>query len=165
MLNTPTNEWTLKAIQLEAALLALGEADLPEGMKALQDKAEGAMRELVSAWIAKKPAADGRKWKVAADEKGGTPENEELAEVVSQLKEDEVEWRVHRATSDKGDTVEAVIVEDWAWMAAGGDFYVGQWDEEQKALHHGRDDEEGELGTGLVLTLQGELVFESQLEG
>ena len=164
MLNTPTNEWTLKAIQLEAALLALGEAELPASMKAHQEKAEQAMRELVKAWRGQQPKADGRKWTVAAPAANGTPQSEELAEVVSQLKEDEMEWSVLRATSDQGETVETVVVEDWAWMAAGDDFYVGQWDAEQQHLHHGRDDEEGELGTGLVLTPRGELFFESQLD-
>ena len=49
-------------------------------------------------------------------------------------------------------------------MAAGGEYYMGQWDEENQELEVGRDDEEDELGTGLIFTLKGELVFESQLE-
>jgi hypothetical protein len=49
-------------------------------------------------------------------------------------------------------------------MAAGEEYYMGQWDEDEKTVDVGRDDEEGELGTGLVFTLTGELVYESQLE-
>ena len=76
-----------------------------------------------------------------------------------------MEWSVYRATSDKCDTVETLVSGDRAWMAAGGEYYVGQWDEETQQLDVGRDDEEGELGTGLVFSLTGELVFESELEG
>ncbi len=163
MLKTAMNEWALKAIQLETALMALDEAGLPSSMKALQEKAEQAMRDLVRGWHAQKPKADERKWKL--DEKaGGTPQDEELAEVVSNLKEEGMEWTVYRATSDKGDTVETVVSEDRAWMTAGGEYYLGQWDEDEKVIDVGRDDEEGELGTGLIFSLQGELVFESQLE-
>lgn len=163
MLKTAMNEWALKAIQLETALMALDEAGLPSSMKALQDKAEQAMRDLVRGWHAQKPKADERKWKM--DEKeGGTPQDEELAEVVSHLKEEGMEWTVYRATSDKGDTVETVVSEDRAWMTAGDEYYLGQWDEDEKVVDVGRDDEEGELGTGLIFSLQGELVFESQLE-
>lgn len=164
MLKTAMNDWALKAIQLETALMALDEVGLPANMKGLQDKAEQAMRDLVRGWLAQKPKVDERKWKVEPAKEGGTPQDEELAEVVSEMKEDGVEWSVYRATSDKGDTVETLVSGDRAWMAAGGEYYVGQWDEETQQLDVGRDDEEGELGTGLILTLKGELVYESQLE-
>lgn len=163
MLKTAMNEWALKAIQLETALMALDEAELPASMKALQDKAEKAMMELVQGWNAQKPKADERKWKVEEKE-GAAPQDEELAEVTSHLKEEDLEWTLYRATSDKGDTVETVVSEDRAWMVASGEYYLGQWDEDTKQLDVGRDDEEGELGTGLIFTLQGELVYESQLE-
>jgi hypothetical protein len=163
MLKTAMNEWTLKAIQLETALMALEEAGLPGEMKALQEKAEQGLRELVRGWHARKPKADERKWKVEETEEG-EPEDEELLGVTTQLEEDGVEWTVYRATSDKGDKVETVVAEDRGWMVAAEEYYVGQWDEETKQLDVGRDDEEGELGTGLVFTLTGELVYESQLE-
>ena len=163
MLKTAMNECALKAIQLETALMALDEAGLPASMSALQEKAEQALSELVRGWHAQKPKPDTRKWKV--DEKeAGTPQDEELAEVVSHLKEERMEWTVYRATSDKGDTVETIVSGDRAWMAAGGEYYLGQWDEESKQVDVGRDDEEGELGTGLVFTLTGDLAYESQLE-
>ncbi|WNG54159.1 hypothetical protein F0U59_04645 [Archangium gephyra] len=164
MLRTAMNEWTMKAIQLETALMALDEVGLPASMKGLQEKAEEAMLALVRGWLAQKPKPDERKWKVTPAQEGGTPKDEELAEVVSQMKEDGVEWSVYLATSDKGDTVETLVAEDRAWMAAGGEYYVGQWDEDAQQLEHGRDDEEGDLGTGLIFTLQGELVFEPQIE-
>jgi hypothetical protein len=163
MLKTAMNEWAIKAIQLETALMALDEAGLPGDMKALQQKAEQGLRDLVKGWHARKPKADERKWKVE-EKAGGTPLDEELADIISELKEDGLEWTVYLATSDKGDTVETVVAEDRAWMAAGGEYYVGQWDEDEKTLDVGRDDEEGEFGTGLVFSLTGELVFESQLE-
>lgn len=165
MLKTAMNDWALKAIQLETALMALDEVGLPASMKGLQDKAEQAMRDLVKGWMAQMPKADERKWKVEPAKEGGMPQDEELAEVVSNLKEDGMEWSLIRATSDKGDTVETLVAGDMAWMAAGGEYYAGQWDEDAQQLEHGRDDEEGELGTGLILTVKGELVFESQLEG
>lgn len=164
MLNTAMNEWAIKAIQLETALMALDEVGLPASMKPLQDKAEQAMRELVKGWNKQKPAADTRKWTVTEPQANGKPQDEELAEVISQLQEDEMEWSIYRATSDQGDTVETVVAEDRAWMAAGGEYYSGQWDEEQQTIDVGRDDEEAELGTGLVFTLRGELVYEPQLE-
>jgi hypothetical protein len=163
MLKTAMNEWALKAIQLETALMALDEAGLPSSMKALQDKAEQSMRELVKGWQGLKPKADERKWKVE-EKAGGAPQDEELVEVTSHLKEEGMEWTVYRATSDKGDTVETVVSEDRAWMMAGGEYYLGQWEEEDKVVDVGRDDEEGELGTGLVFSLTGELVFESELD-
>ncbi|MGZ3457665.1 MAG: hypothetical protein ACXU86_04085 [Archangium sp.] len=163
MLKTAMNEWVLKAIQLETAMMALDEAGLPANMKSLQDKAEQAMRDLVKGWQAQKPKPDGRKWKVEEKE-GGKPQDEELADVTSHLKEEELEWLVYRATSDKGDTVETVVSGDRAWMAAADEYYVGQWEEDEKVLDVGRDDEEGEMGTGLVFTLTGDLVYESLLE-
>ena len=165
MLNTAMNEWAIKAIQLETALMALDEVGLPASMKPLLEKAEQSLRELVRGWHAQKPAADARKWTLGEPQANGKPQDEELAEVISQLKEDEIEWSVYRATSDKGDTVETVVAEDRAWMAAGGEYYSGQWDEEQQTIDVGRDDEEAELGTGLVFTLKGELVYEPQIEG
>lgn len=165
MLNTAMNEWALKAIQLETALMALDEVGLPASMKAQREKAESAMRELVKGWMAQKPAADARKWTLAEGKPGAQPQDEELVEVVATLKEDGVdEWTVHLATSDKGDTVETVVADGRAWMAAGGEYYMGQWDDENQELEVGRDDEEDELGTGLIFTLRGELVYESQLE-
>ena len=164
MLNSAMNEWAIKAIQLETALMALEEVGLPAAMKPLREKAEQALRELVVGWRSQKPPADARTWKMDPAKAGATPQDEELAEVTSQLKEDELEWTVHRALSDKGDTVETIISEDRAWMVAGGEYYTGHWDEEQQTLDVGRDDEEGELGTGLVFTLRGELVYEPQIE-
>jgi hypothetical protein len=164
MLNTAMNEWALKAIQLETALMALDEVGLPASMKAQREKAEQAMRDLVRGWMAQKPKADERKWTLAPAQENTQPQDEELVEVVSTLKEDGVEWAVHLARSDKGDTVETVVADGRAWMTAGGEYYMGQWDEENQELEVGRDDEEEELGTGLIFTLRGELVFESQLE-
>ena len=164
MLHTAMNEWALKAIQLETALMALDEVGLPASMKGLQETAEKAMLALVRGWLAQKPKAEERKWKVTPAQEGGTPKDEELADVVSHLKEDGVEWTVHLATSDKGESVETVIADGRAWMAAGGEYYMGQWDEDEKIIDVGRDDEEGELGTGLVFTLTGELVYEPQFE-
>jgi len=163
MLKTQMNEWAIKAIQLETALLALDEAGLPADMKGLQQKAESGLHELLKGWQARKPKGDERKWKVE-EKAGGTPQDEELAEVTADLKEEELEWTVYRATSDKGETVETLVSEDRAWMAAGEEYYMGQWDEDEKTVDVGRDDEEGELGTGLVFTLTGELVYESTLE-
>lgn len=163
MLKTPMNEWALKALQLETALLALEEAELPEEMESLQDKAEQGMRQLLHGWNERKPQPEKREWKVESKE-GGQPQDEELSEVVAELKEEGLEWSVHHATSDRGETVETVVADDRAWMAAGGEYYFGQWDEEQKVLEVGRDDEEGEIGTGLVFNLTGELLFDSMLD-
>jgi hypothetical protein len=163
MLKTAMNEWTLKAIQLETALMALEEAGLPASMKALQDKAEQGLLELVRGWQGQKPKDEARKWKIE-EKAGGKPEDEELAEVTSHLKEEGMEWTVYRASNETDDTVETVISEDRAWMTAGGEYYLGQWDEDDKVVDVGRDDEEGEMGTGLVFTLTGDLVFESELE-
>ena len=82
----------------------------------------------------------------------------------SNLKEEKQEWTLHRSTSDKNDVVETLVSEDKAWMSAGGEYYFGQWDAEEKLLEVGRDDDTGEPGTGLVLTLTGELVFDSDVE-
>ncbi|HEX8824370.1 MAG TPA: hypothetical protein VF794_30895 [Archangium sp.] len=163
MLKTEMNEWALKAIQLETALMALDEAGLPADMKGLQEKAESGLRDLLKGWLARKPKGAERKWKVE-EKAGGKPEDEELVEVTSHLKEEELEWTVYRATSDKGETVETIVAEDRAWIAAGDEYYMGQWDEDEKIIDVGRDDEEGELGTGLVFNLTGELVYESMLE-
>lgn len=164
MLNSAMNEWAIKAIQLETALMALEEVGLPSTMKPLREKAEQALRELVVGWRSQKPPVDERKWKQEPARPNGKPQDEELAEVTLQLKEDELEWTVHRLTSDKGDSVETIVSEDRAWMVAGGEYYTGHWDEQQQTLDVGRDDEEGELGTGLVFTLRGELVYEPQIE-
>lgn len=163
MLKTAMNEWTLKAIQLETALMALDEAGLPASMKALQEKAEEGLLELVRGWQGQKPKPEARKWKME-EKAGGTPQDEELAEILPHLKEDGLEWTVYRASNEKGETVETLVAEDRAWMAAGGEYYMGQWDEDEKVLDVGRDDEEGDMGTGLVFNLTGDLVFESQLE-
>jgi hypothetical protein len=164
MLNSAMNEWAIKAIQLETALMALEEVGLPMTMKPLREKAEQALRELVVGWRSQKPPADERQWKQEPAKAQGKPQDEELAEVTTQLTEDELEWTVHRFTSDKGDTVETILSGDRAWMSAGGEYYAGQWDEERQLVEVGRDDEEGELGTGLILTLKGELVYEPQLD-
>jgi|GEM_PF-1428850 len=165
MLKSAMNDWAFKAIQLETAVLALEEVGLPANMKALCDKAEQALLELVRHWNTQKPKADERKWTVVPAEAQGKPQDEELAELLEEMKEDGVEeWSLHRLTSDKGDTVETLVSEDRAWMSAGGEYYSGQWDEEKQELDVGRDDEENELGTGLILNLRGELVFESHLK-
>jgi hypothetical protein len=165
MLKSAMNEWAFKAIQLETAVLALQEVGLPASMKSLSDTAEKALHALVKGWNGQKPAADTRQWKDAPAQAQGAPQDEELTELLAQMKEDGVEeWTLYRLTSDQGDTVETLVTEDRAWMSAGGEYYSGQWDEDEHTLDVGRDDEEGELGTGLVLNLRGELVFESQLE-
>jgi hypothetical protein len=163
MLKTPMNEWAIKALQLETALLALEEAELPAEMKALQDKADQAMRQLLEGWNERKPQSQKQEWKMDT-QPGGQPQDEELGEVVTHLKEEGLEWTVHRATNDKGEKVETLLAEDRGWMAAGGEYYSGQWDAEQQVLEVGRDDEEDEPGTGLVFNLQGELLFESMLD-
>jgi hypothetical protein len=163
MLKTPLNEWTLKALQLETALMALQEIELPGEMGSLQQGAEQKLQALVDAWQKRRPAPEARKWKMEEKE-GGTPQDTELGEVVQGLQDEKQEWTVHRATSDKGEVVETIIAGSEAWMVAAGEYYFGQWDEEAKVLEVGRDDETGEPGTGLVLTLTGELVFESDDE-
>jgi hypothetical protein len=162
MLKSEMNEWALKAIQLETALMALDEVGLPSSMKAQQTQAENALRELFQAWLKQQPKPDTRQWKEEPAKAKGQPKDEELVALVEELKEDDVEWTLHRSSSDKGDTVETLIAEDRAWMSAGGEYYTGQWDEEARQLEVGRDDEEEEMGTGLVLNLHGELVYEPQ---
>ena len=163
MLKTPQNEWTLKALQLDTALLALQEVDLPDELRELQDEAEEQVTALVDAWRERKPGPEARSWKAEALA-GGAPQDSELGEVVKSLQEEGQEWTLHRATSDKNEVVEALVSEDKAWMAAGGEYYFGQWDAEDKVLEVGRDDDTGEPGTGLVLTLTGELVFDADVE-
>lgn len=161
MLKTSLNEWSLKALQLETALMALQEIDLPGDMRSLSEAAEGKLQALVDAWLERRPAAEPREWKREALE-GGKPQDSELAEVTEGMKEEKQEWTLHRATSDKGEVVETLVSEDKAWMAAGGEYYFGQWDEEGQVLEVGRDDDTGEPGTGLVLSLTGELVLEDE---
>lgn len=163
MLKTPLNEWTIKALQLDTALMALQEVDLPEELRELSDEAEERVTALVDAWREKKPAAEARTWK-SEELANGVPKDSELAEVVENLKEEKQEWTLHRSTSDRNEVVETLVSEDKAWMAAGGEYYFGQWDGEEKILEVGRDDETGEPGTGLVLTTTGELVFDSDVE-
>lgn len=163
MLKTAQNEWTLKALQIETALLAVQEIDLPPELSSLRDAAEEKVQALVKAWNGRKPAADTRKWK-HEDAPNGTPKDEELADVANGLKDEQQEWTLHRATSDKNDVVETLIAEGAAWMTAGGEYYFGQYDEERQVLEVGRDDESGEPGTGLVLSLTGELVLEAEEE-
>lgn len=163
MLKTPLNEWTLKALQLDTALMALQEVELPEEMRELADEAEERVTALVDAWRERKPAAESRQWKTE-EQANGEPQDSELQEVMEGLKEEKQEWTLHRSTSDRGEVVETIVAGDEAWMAAGGEYYFGQWDAEEKVLDVGRDDESGEPGTGLVLTLTGELVFDSDVE-
>lgn len=163
MLKTALNEWTLKALQIETALLAVQEIDLPKELSPMLEAAQEKVRVLAKAWNGRKPAADTRKWK-HEDAPGGMPQDAELADVANGLKEEQQEWTLHRATSDKNDVVETLLAEGAAWMAAGGEYYFGQYDEEHQVLEVGRDDESGEPGTGLVLSLTGELVFEGDEE-
>ncbi len=160
MLKTPLNEWTLKTLQLETALMALEEIELPAEMRELQGAAREKLEALTEAWSGRKPAAEPRQWKKEALE-GGMPKDSELAEVARDLKGEKQAWTLHRATSERNETVETLVCEDRAWMVAGGEYYFGQWDVQEQLLEVGRDDEAGEPGTGLVLTLTGELVLES----
>ncbi len=163
MLKTPLNEWSLKALQLETALLALQEIELPGEVRDLQRGAEGSLQKLVDAWQKRRPAPETRKWKME-EQAGGKPQDEELGEVVEGLKGEKQEWTVHRATSDRNEVVETVGAGSEAWMVAEGEYYFGQWDEEEQVLEVGRDDETGEPGTGLVLSLTGELVLDTDEE-
>lgn len=158
MLKTAWNEWSLKALQLETALLALEEIDLPEEMHGLQDAAEEKLLELARAWKAKQPAKEARKWE-RQTLPGGAPKDEELQELVAGFKEDGKEWTLLRATSDKKEVVETVVSEGRACMVAGGEYYLGQWDAKDSVLEVGRDDDAGEPGTGLVLEPTGELQY------
>lgn len=156
MLKTPMNEWILKAVQIETALMALGEIDLPEEVKGLRAEAEEKVRALQQAWSARKPAEQKREWKEEALP-AGKPQDSELSEVVAELTREGQRYTLYRLTGG-GDTVETLVAGERAWMAAGGEYYYGHWDEEDKVLEVGRDDEAGEPGSGLVLKLSGELV-------
>ncbi|NBD10356.1 MULTISPECIES: hypothetical protein [Corallococcus] len=158
MLKTAWNEWSLKALQLETALLALEEIELPDAMHALQDAAQQKLLELARAWHETRPAKEPRQWK-REEAAGGTPRDEELADLVKGFREDGKTWTLYRLTSDKKEVVETVVSEGRACMAAGGEYYLGQWDAEESVLEVGRDDEAGEPGTGLVLETGGELRY------
>jgi hypothetical protein len=158
MLKTAWNEWSLKALQLETALLALEEIELPEEMHGLQDSAEEQLLELARAWKARQPKKEPRKWERQTLQEG-TPQDAELKELVAGFREEGKEWTLLRATSDKQEVVETVVAEGRACMSAGGEYYLGQWDEKESVLEVGRDDEAGEPGTGLVLEPTGELQY------
>ncbi|MDC0711308.1 hypothetical protein POL68_22755 [Stigmatella sp. ncwal1] len=156
MLRTPMNEWILKAVQIETALLALGEIELPAQVHGLQTDARDKVRALLTAWKERKPAEEKREWKKETLE-GGKPQDEELLGMVQELKKESADFTVYRYTSGS-DTVETLVAGTQAWMAAGGEYYFGQWDDDEKVLEVGRDDEHDEPGSGLVLQLTGELV-------
>lgn len=158
MLKTAWNEWSLKALQLETALLALEEIELPDEMHGFQDAAEEKVLELARAWKAKQPAKEPRQWE-RQTLTGGAPHDAELQELVAGFREDGKEWTLLRATSDRQEVVETVVSEGRACMAAGGEYYLGQWDANDSVLEVGRDDEGGEPGTGLVLEPTGELQY------
>lgn len=162
MLKTPMNEWILKAVQIETALLALGEIDLPKDVQGLRTAAEEKVQALLQAWKGRKPADTQRDWKQEELE-SGKPKDEELADVAKELKQEGQPYTLHRLTSG-AEVVETLVAGTRAWMTAGGEYYYGQWDEEEKVLEVGRDDETDELGSGLVLRLTGELVYESAFE-
>jgi hypothetical protein len=162
MLKTPMNEWILKAVQIETALLALGEIELPEDVQGLRGEAEAKVQALLKAWRGRKPAETKRDWK-REELEGGTPRDEELGEVARELKGEGQPYTLYRLTAG-GETVETLVAGSRAWMSAGGEYYYGQWDEDEKVLEVGRDDEQDELGSGLVLKLTGELVYESAFE-
>ncbi|XXF78618.1 hypothetical protein P2318_02350 [Myxococcaceae bacterium GXIMD 01537] len=163
MLKTQLNEWSLKAIQLDTALMALQEVELPEAMRELQDDAEEKLTALLDAWREHKPAAEPRTWKKEVL-KQGAPKDAELAEAVKDFKEEKQDWTLHRATSDKNEVIETLVSEGKALMVAGGEHYFGQWDDEALVLEVLRDDETGEPGTGLVLTVTGEVVLDSDVD-
>ena len=158
MLKTAWNEWSLKALQLETALLALEEIELPEEMHGLQDAAEEKLLELARAWKAKQPQKEARQWE-RETLPDGVPNDLELKELVAGFREDRKSWTLLRATSDKKEVVETVVSEGRACMAAGGEYYLGQWDAKDSVLEVGRDDDAGEPGTGLVLEPTGELQY------
>jgi hypothetical protein len=162
MLKTPMNEWILKAVQIETALLALGEIELPKDVQALRGEAEAKVQALLKAWKGRKPAETKRDWKQEELE-GGKPKDAELADVTEELKGEEQPYTLYRLTAGN-ETVETLVAGNHAWMSAGGEYYYGQWDEDAKVLEVGRDDETDELGSGLVLKLTGELVYESAFE-
>ncbi len=157
MLKTAKNEWSLKAVQLETALMALGEVVLPGELSGLQREAEEKLKALLQAWLERQPDEPPRQWKEEAQE-GGTPRDAELRDVVEELRKESEPFTLYRRTSGE-DVVETLVNGERAWMAAGGEYYYGQWDEEQQVLEVGRDDDEDEPGSGVVLTLTGELVY------
>ncbi|WP_426748368.1 hypothetical protein VZQ01_16955 [Myxococcus faecalis] len=158
MLKTAWNEWCLKALQIETALLALEEIELPEEMHGLQDAAEEKLLELGRAWKERQPAKDGRRWEKQTLDKG-TPSDAELEEMVREFREDGKPWTLLRATSDKQEVVETVVSDGKACMVAGGSYYLGQWDSKDEVLEVGRDDDAGEPGTGVVLAATGEVQY------
>jgi len=162
MLKTPMNEWILKAVQIETALLALGEIELPKEMKGLRGEAEAKVQALLEAWRGRKPAETKQDWKQEELE-SGKPKDEELADVAQELKGEGKAYTLYRLTAGT-EVVETLVADNHAWMTAGGEYYYGQWDEDGKLLEVGRDDETDELGSGLVLRLTGELVYESAFE-
>ena len=162
MLKTPMNEWILKAVQIETALLALGEIELPKELRGLRGEAETKIQALLEAWRGRKPAETRRDWK-QEELSGGKPKDEELADVAAELKGEGKAYTLHRLTAGD-EVVETLVADTHAWMTAGGEYYYGQWDEDTKVLEVGRDDETDELGSGLVLRLTGELVYESVFE-
>jgi hypothetical protein len=162
MLKTPMNEWILKAVQIETALLALGEIELPKDLRGLAGEAEEKVQALLEVWKGRKPAETKRDWK-QEELAGGKPKDEELADVAQELKGEGQAYTLHRLSSGS-EVVETLVAGDYAWMTAGGEYYYGQWDEEAKVLEVGRDDETDEMGSGLVLRLTGELVYESAFE-
>jgi hypothetical protein len=162
MLKTPMNEWILKAVQIETALLALGEIELPKDVQGLRSEAEAKVQALLKAWKGRKPAETKRDWKQDV-QVGGKPTDSELADVAEELKGEGQSFTLHRMAGGE-DTVETLVAGNHAWMTAGGEYYYGQWDEDAKLLEVGRDDETDELGSGLVLKLTGELVYESAFE-
>jgi hypothetical protein len=87
MLKTAWNEWSLKALQLETALLALEEIELPEELHALQDSAEEKVLELARAWKARQPAKEARTWE-RQTLPAGAPQDAELQELVAGFRED-----------------------------------------------------------------------------
>lgn len=158
MLKTAWNEWCLKALQIETALLALEEIELPEEMHGLQDAAEEKLLELGRAWKGRQPQKDGRRWERQVQD-GGAPSDAELQEVVDEFRQDGKKWTLMRATSDKQEVVEVVVSEGRACMVAGGSYYLGQWDAKDEVLEVGRDDDAGEPGTGVVLSAIAEVQF------
>ncbi|MFP2961966.1 hypothetical protein ACLEPN_30310 [Myxococcus sp. 1LA] len=158
MLKTAWNEWSLKALQLETAVLALEEIDLPEELHALQEAAEEKLLALARAWKARQPQREPRKWE-RQTLPDGMPRDAELKDLVEGFKEDGKSWTLLRATSDLKEVVETVVSEGRACMAAGGEYYLGQWDAKESVLEVGRDDDADEPGTGLVLEPTGELQF------
>ncbi|MBU8895804.1 hypothetical protein DRW03_20945 [Corallococcus sp. H22C18031201] len=158
MLKTAWNEWSLKALQLETALLALEEIELPSEMQAQQSAAEEKLVELARAWQQRQPAKEPRQWKRELTV-GGEPRDAELKDLVGGFREEGKTWTLYRLTSDKKEVVETVVSDGRACMNAGGEYYLGQWNTEEETLEVGRDDEAGEPGTGLVLAPSGELDY------